>query len=78
LRQSDVALQRSELTGASTGSAGLLGESPEPAKGAMKDAAGKLLDDKQLQAEGKADKAKGAEREALGDAKDAVKDAKRT
>ena len=39
----------------------------------MKDAAGKMMDDKTLQAEGKMDKAKGSAREALGDAKDAVK-----
>jgi uncharacterized protein YjbJ (UPF0337 family) len=39
----------------------------------MKDAAGKMMDDKKLQAEGKMDKAKGEAREALGDAKDAVK-----
>jgi uncharacterized protein YjbJ (UPF0337 family) len=45
----------------------------DKAKGAIKDAAGKLMDDKKLQVEGKMDKAKGAAREALGDAKDAVK-----
>ena len=45
----------------------------DKAKGAMKDAAGKLMDDKELQAEGKMDKAKGGARQALGDAKDAVK-----
>jgi uncharacterized protein YjbJ (UPF0337 family) len=39
----------------------------------VKDAAGKMMDDKTLQAEGKMDKAKGSAREALGDAKDAVK-----
>jgi uncharacterized protein YjbJ (UPF0337 family) len=47
----------------------------DKAKGAVKDAAGKLMDDKQLQAEGKMDKAKGEAREALGDVKDAVKHA---
>ena len=41
----------------------------DKAKGAIKDAAGKLTGDKELQAEGKMDKAKGA----VGDAKDAVK-----
>jgi uncharacterized protein YjbJ (UPF0337 family) len=41
----------------------------------MKDAAGKLMDDKELQAEGKMDKAKGSAREALGDVKDAVRHA---
>ena len=45
----------------------------DKAKGAMKDAAGKLMDDKELQAEGKMDKAKGNAREALGDVKDAVR-----
>jgi uncharacterized protein YjbJ (UPF0337 family) len=40
---------------------------------AVKDAAGRMMDDKKLQAEGKMDKAKGSAREALGDAKDAVK-----
>ena len=42
-------------------------------KGAIKDAAGKLMGDKELQAEGKMDKAKGAAHNALGDTKDAVK-----
>ena len=45
----------------------------DKAKGAVKDAAGKLTGDKQMQAEGKIDKAKGAAREALGDAKDAAR-----
>jgi uncharacterized protein YjbJ (UPF0337 family) len=45
----------------------------DKAKGAMKDAAGKLTDDKELQAEGKMDKAKGSAHQALDDAKDAVK-----
>jgi uncharacterized protein YjbJ (UPF0337 family) len=45
----------------------------DKAKGAVKDAAGKLTGDKQMQAEGKLDKAKGAAREAMGDAKDAVR-----
>jgi uncharacterized protein YjbJ (UPF0337 family) len=45
----------------------------DKAKGAVKDAAGKMMDDKKLQAEGKMDKAKGSAREAMGDAKDAVK-----
>jgi uncharacterized protein YjbJ (UPF0337 family) len=47
----------------------------DKAKGAVKDAAGKLMDDKGLQAEGKMDKAKGAARESLGDVKDAVRHA---
>lgn len=42
-------------------------------KGAIKDAAGKVMGDKELQAEGKLDKAKGSAHNAAGDAKDAVK-----
>jgi uncharacterized protein YjbJ (UPF0337 family) len=49
----------------------------DKAKGAVKDAAGKLTGDKGLQAEGKLDKAKGAAHNAAGDVKDAAKDAKR-
>ena len=45
----------------------------DKAKGAIKDAAGKLTGDKELQAQGKMDKAKGAAHSAVGDAKDAVK-----
>jgi uncharacterized protein YjbJ (UPF0337 family) len=45
----------------------------DQAKGAIKDAAGKMTGDKELQAEGKFDKAKGAAHSAVGDAKDAVK-----
>ena len=47
----------------------------DKAKGAMKDAFGKMTGDKKMQAEGKFDKAKGATREALGDAKDAARKA---
>ena len=47
----------------------------DKAKGAIKDAAGKMTGDKELQAEGKMDKAKGAVHNAVGDAKDAAKDA---
>ena len=47
----------------------------DKAKGAIKDAAGKMTGDKELQAEGKMDKAKGAAHSAVGDAKDAVKKA---
>ena len=43
------------------------------AKGAIKDAAGKMTGDVKMQAEGKMDKAKGVAHEALGDAKDAVR-----
>jgi uncharacterized protein YjbJ (UPF0337 family) len=45
----------------------------DKAKGAVKDAVGKVTGDKKMQAEGKMDKAKGAAREALGDVKDAVR-----
>jgi uncharacterized protein YjbJ (UPF0337 family) len=48
----------------------------DKAKGAIKDAAGKLMGDKKLQAEGKFDKAKGAAHEAVGDVKDAARRAK--
>jgi uncharacterized protein YjbJ (UPF0337 family) len=47
----------------------------DKAKGAIKDAAGKVMGDKEMQAEGKMDKAKGAAHSAVGDAKDAVKHA---
>jgi len=43
-------------------------------KGAIKDAAGKLTGDKELQSEGKLDKAKGAAHDALGNVKDAARD----
>jgi len=46
---------------------------PDKAKGAIKDAAGKMTGDKKLQAEGKFDKAKGAAHQAVGDAKDAIR-----
>jgi len=49
----------------------------DKAKGAMKDAAGKLTGDRRLQAEGKADKAKGEVKDAIGRAKDAFRDATR-
>jgi uncharacterized protein YjbJ (UPF0337 family) len=49
----------------------------DKAKGAIKDAAGKLMGDKKLQAEGKIDKAKGAAHEFAGDVKDAARDAKK-
>jgi uncharacterized protein YjbJ (UPF0337 family) len=44
-------------------------------KGTMKDAAGKMMGDKKLQAEGKFDKAKGAAHNIAGDVKDAARDA---
>ena len=44
-------------------------------KGALKDAAGGLTGDTEMQAEGKFDKAKGEVRQKVGDAKDAARDA---
>ncbi len=49
----------------------------DKAKGAIKDAAGKVMGDQKLQAEGKIDKAKGAAHNLLGDVKDAARDASR-
>jgi uncharacterized protein YjbJ (UPF0337 family) len=49
--------------------------SADQAKGAIKDAAGKLTGDAKLQAEGKAGKLKGKLESTLGGAKDAVRDA---
>jgi uncharacterized protein YjbJ (UPF0337 family) len=46
----------------------------DKAKGAIKDAAGKLTGDEKLQSEGKLDKAKGAAHDAVGNVKDAVRD----
>jgi uncharacterized protein YjbJ (UPF0337 family) len=47
----------------------------DKAKGAVKDAAGKMTGDKEMQAEGKLDKAKGAGHKAAGDVKDAARGA---
>ncbi|HLH92257.1 MAG TPA: CsbD family protein [Xanthobacteraceae bacterium] len=47
----------------------------DKAKGAIKDTAGKVTDDKKMQAEGKVDKAKGAAHQAAGDVKDTVRKA---
>jgi uncharacterized protein YjbJ (UPF0337 family) len=47
----------------------------DQAKGVVKDAAGKVIGDAKLQAEGKADKAKGKIESAIGGAKDRVRDA---
>jgi uncharacterized protein YjbJ (UPF0337 family) len=44
-------------------------------KGAIKDTAGKVTGDKELQAEGKMDKAKGAAHQVAGDIKDAARKA---
>jgi uncharacterized protein YjbJ (UPF0337 family) len=45
------------------------------AKGALKQAAGKITGDAKLQAEGSADKTKGKLQNAVGGAKDALRDA---
>jgi uncharacterized protein YjbJ (UPF0337 family) len=47
----------------------------DKAKGAIKDTAGKVTGDKELQSEGKMDKAKGDAHKVAGDVKDAVKNA---
>ena len=47
----------------------------DKAEGAIKDAAGKVTGDKELQTEGKLDKAKGATHNAAGDVKDALRNA---
>ena len=47
----------------------------DKASGAAKEAAGKMTDNKKLEAEGKLDKAKGEAREFVGDVKDAAKKA---
>lgn len=44
-------------------------------KGAIKDTAGKVTGDKELQTEGKMDKAKGSAHNVAGDVKDAVRNA---
>jgi uncharacterized protein YjbJ (UPF0337 family) len=49
--------------------------SADQAKGAVKDATGKILGDSKLQAEGKADKVKGKVENAVGGARDAIRDA---
>jgi len=45
----------------------------DKAKGAIKDTAGKMTGDKELQSEGKLDKAKGEAHNIAGDVKDAVR-----
>lgn len=50
--------------------------SANQAKGAVKDAAGKMTGDAKLQAEGKGDKLKGKMQNAVGGMKDAVRDNK--
>ena len=48
----------------------------DKAKGAIKDTAGKITGDKEMQSEGKFDKAKGSAHNAAGDLKDAVRKGK--
>jgi len=48
----------------------------DQAKGTVKDAAGRIVGDEKLQAEGKADKIKGKVEDAVGSAKDALRDTK--
>ena len=47
----------------------------DKAEGAVKEGAGKVSGDKELENEGKVDKAKGAAHNAAGDVKDAARDA---
>jgi uncharacterized protein YjbJ (UPF0337 family) len=47
----------------------------EKTKGSVKEGAGKLTGDKDMQAEGKVDKAKGSAHNVVGDVKDAARDA---
>jgi uncharacterized protein YjbJ (UPF0337 family) len=47
----------------------------DKAKGAIKEGAGKLTDDKSLETEGKMDKAKGSAHNAAGDVKEGLRDA---
>jgi uncharacterized protein YjbJ (UPF0337 family) len=47
----------------------------EQAKGSIKEAAGKVIGDQKLEAEGKADKMAGKAQSAVGGAKDTVRDA---
>jgi uncharacterized protein YjbJ (UPF0337 family) len=49
----------------------------DKAKGAVKEATGKMTGDKEMQAEGKLDKAKGAAHNVAGDIKDAARQAAR-
>ena len=50
-------------------------ENMDDAKGRVKEAAGDLTDDKDLQREGKVDQAAGKAKDVVGDAADKVKDA---
>jgi uncharacterized protein YjbJ (UPF0337 family) len=61
-KQNGVYMDREHIKGAA-----------DKIKGAIKDTAGKMTGDKELQSEGKLDKAKGAAHDALGDVKDAAR-----
>jgi uncharacterized protein YjbJ (UPF0337 family) len=61
-KQNGVHMDREHIKGAA-----------DKIKGAIKDTAGKMTGDKELQSEGKLDKAKGAAHDALGDVKDAAR-----
>jgi uncharacterized protein YjbJ (UPF0337 family) len=63
-RQRNTIMDREHVKGAA-----------EKAKGAIKEGAGKLSGDKELETEGKIDKAKGSAHNAAGDVKDAARDA---
>jgi uncharacterized protein YjbJ (UPF0337 family) len=63
-QQREVFMDREHVKGAA-----------DKAKGAIKDAAGKVTGDKELQTEGKLDKAKGSAHNAAGDVKDALRNA---
>src|SRR5690348_12553533 len=80
----NLALQRKPLQSATVASQSLKEKrmdkehvkgTADKAKGAIKDAAGKVTGDKELQSEGKMDKAKGDAHKAAGDVKDTVRKA---
>lgn len=67
-------IERLKIEGAWYGSRAREGVA-DKAKGTIKEGAGKLSGDKDLQRQGRADKAKGAVHNAAGDVKDAARDA---
>ena len=73
-RHRELFIQRSHATGVHMDREHIKGAA-DKAKGAIKDAAGKVTGDKELQTEGKLDKAKGAAHNAAGDVKDALRNA---
>jgi uncharacterized protein YjbJ (UPF0337 family) len=64
LKQGESSMDREHVKGAA-----------DKAKGAIKEGAGKLTGDKDMEAEGKLDKAKGSAHNAAGDVKDGLRDA---